>query len=158
MKKAIAVIAAFVALAFLVIPAVVFASGGFDGKAKADPPLSNVKASFKFVEAGGVLTITGNGEGFEPGESYISLIYGEGSEVDGPEACEPSGALPGNLMFVGTWDVSDNGTGKLIQAGPASGASLADIATISVRRVTVMFSAEFGPVDVSPVVACGAVK
>ena len=155
MKKLFLIV---VALALVAIPAVVFADAVIKGKAHAKPP-TQVKAKFKFVEHGGVLTITGKGKGFEPGESYVSLIYGIGSLVKGPGACEPSGTAltdPIDLMFVGFWDVSANGKGTLIQAGPASGASLTDIATISVRRE--VFIPPSGPTNPLIVEACGWVK
>ena len=154
MKKIVLIV---LAIALVLIPAVVFANGVIKGKAK-----------FKFEESEGVLTITGKGKGFEPGESYISLVYGIGSLTKGPEACEPAGGLADDLMLVGFWDVSPDGKATLIEAGPASGASLADIGTISVRREAILFSSgrppgfpeeiDEGPVVVFPVEACGAVE
>ena len=147
------------AIALLVaIPVVVFAAGS-KGIANENPP-TKVKAHFKFHDDGTTLTITGKGNGFEHGESYISLVYGIGSLVEGPEACEPAGSLAGNLMFVGTWNVSAKGKGTLIQAGPASGASLTDIGTISVRRVAMLFSPSPSPgvVTINVLESCGEVK
>ena len=166
MKKGIAVIVGLAALALVVIPAIVFANG-LSAEAEAEPP-TNVEADFEFEETDEGLIITGEGEGFEFGEIYISLVYGHGSLVEGPGACEPAGDLPGNLMFVGFWIVSPNGEARLVQTpGGASGAALDDIATISVRREAIMFAETVvdppeEPVElevtVFPVEACGAVE
>ena len=68
-------------------------------------------------------------------------------------------------MFIGIWDVSPNGEATLVQfPGEASGAALADIATISVRRQAVMLAETLDvppeeiEVTVFPVEACGAVE
>ena len=145
------------ALALVAIPAVVFA-GGIKGKAKAEPPLRDVKADFKFVASGEVLTITGKGKGFDPEATYVSLVYGKGSLVEGPEACEPAGTLDMDLMLVGEWDVSDKGKRTLnnLGVGPASGAPLDLIGTISVRRL--VFIPPLGGEFPIVVEACGAVK
>lgn len=160
MKKRFLIVLALVLVA---IPAVVFANGVMEGEAEAEPP-TDVEAEFEFEESGGVLTITGEGEGFEFGEEYISLVYGIGSLVEGPGACEPAGTLEEDHMFVGFWVVSPDGKATLIQTPEgASLAALADISTISVRRVAIMFAEglggeEIGPVVVFPVDACGAVE
>ncbi len=163
MKKSLLFIV--VALALVVLPAMVFANG-LSGESEAETP-TQVEADFEFEESDGVLTITGEGEGFEFGESYISLVYGDGSLVEGPGSCEPAGNLTGNLMFVGFWIVSPNGEAMLVQTpGGASGAALDDIATISVRREAIMLAEtivdppeepEELEVTVFPVEACGAV-
>ena len=57
------------------------------------------------------------------------IIYGNGSSVEGPGACEPSGTLAGDLKYVGFWIVSPDRMATLVRLpGGAFGATLDDIA------------------------------
>ena len=145
------------AVALLIaIPAVVFAtSSGSEGEAEAEPP-TDIGAEFTFVDDDTTLTITGTAEGMEPFHTYLSLIYGIGSLVEGIFACEPDGSIPEDRMFVGVWVVDeDNGTGTL---GPVEltgdfYVELSDIGTISVRGGGPP-AGPFAP----PVILCGEVE
>ena len=149
----------------IVIPAVVFANGGSSGEAEAEPP-TDIEANFWFDDDGSTLTITGEGEGFEPGHLYISLIYDVGSSDEGIFACEPTIFNPKDdnyildTMFVGIWDVDDlDGTATLAEVniendlgGPRVHVPLSKIGTISVR------GGDEGPLGGPPVILCGEVE
>ena len=150
LSKKILLLVVVLAIA-LAIPAVVLAALG-RADATAKPP-TKIEAEFTFKDTGSKLTITGTAEGLEPGHSYVSLIYGPGSDVTGIHACEPTDGGLGSRMFVGSWTVAADGTGTL---GPVSKkgegyVSLSEIGTISVRA-----GIPAGPGSI-PVVACGAV-
>ena len=83
------------------------------------------------------LVVNGVAKGLDPAQTYVSLIYNDGSLASGPNACAPTnGLLDGTQMFVGFWNVGPDGSGKLfaLKLGE-SYASLADIGTVSIREV-----------------------
>ncbi len=99
---------------------------------------SGVRAEIEFVDTGTALEVRGEARGLDPGKTYISLIYDNGSVATGPTACEPTGpALTFAQMFVGTWTVTAEGEGRL--RATKTGASYTPIGsfrTVSVRVVT----------------------
>ena len=83
------------------------------------------------------LIVAGEAQGFNPNNTYISLIYDSGSVDEGPNACLPtSGVLNPTQMRVDFWNVAPDGTGTLfaIKAGD-SFASLRDVGAVSIREV-----------------------
>jgi len=152
-KKLILLAMAIVLL--LVVPAVVLAAQS-DATAHAKPP-TNISAKFTFDDDGSTLTINGTAEGMDSGHPYLTLIYGDGSLVNGVDACEPATALSGS-MLIATWTVAADGTGLLGTTGTVTktGAGvytpLSEIATISVR------GGISGGAGTTPVILCGKVK
>jgi len=151
-KKLILLAMAIVLL--LVIPAVVLAAQS-DAKAHAKPP-TNISAKFTFDDDNSTLTITGKAKGMDSGHPYLTLIYGDGSVVNGTNACEPAATLSGS-MFIATWTVAADGTGLLGTDGTVTKTGgaytpLSEIATISVRG-----GISGGP-GTTPVILCGKVK
>ncbi len=148
-----------------------------EGEAKLDDPGNNadsptgVSAKIKFKDDGTTLKITGKAKGLTPGVPYASLIYDIFSSTEGPFACEPGlppdDPSPLNIfatMFVGFWDVDEDGKGKLsatnigptFTPGPPVYVPLSKIGTISIRDTTVI--GDFGPgTGPAAVVACGVV-
>ena len=87
--------------------------------------------------SGSGLVVNGSGSGFDPANTYVTLIYDPGSVAEGPNACSPtSGILDPTQMLVGFWRVDRSGRGRLfaVKSGE-SYAPLSDIGTISVREV-----------------------
>ncbi len=83
------------------------------------------------------LIVAGEGKGFNPNNTYVSLIYDPGAVAGGPTACQPtSGILNPTQMLVGFWSVASDGSGTLfaIKVGD-SFASLSDVGTVSIREV-----------------------
>ncbi len=161
-----------------VLPAFVGAHEEVEGEAKLDDPGNNafsptgVTAKIEFKDDGTTLKMTGKAKGLTPGVPYASLIYDIFSSDEGPFACEPFFApddpSPLNIfatMFVGLWDVDEDGKGKLsaTNIGPTFGPGspvyvpLSKIGTISIRDLTVI--GDFGPgTGPAAVVACGVVE
>ncbi len=82
------------------------------------------------------LVVSGRGDGFDPSQTYVSLIYDRDSVDEGPGACVPTGStLKPAQMFVGFWTINFDGTGELnaIKMG-GSFATLRDIGTLSIRQ------------------------
>jgi hypothetical protein len=102
---------------------------------------SGITARIVFLDTGDPTTgliVSGTAKGLDPEDTYITLVYDDGSVPGGPLACEPP---PDNdqteaQMFVGTWVVAPDGTGTLnaTKTG-ASYVPLDDIGTVSVREV-----------------------
>lgn len=83
------------------------------------------------------LVVNGSGSGFDPANTYVTLIYDPGAVAEGPFACSPtSGILSPTQMLVGFWRVDRTGRGRLfaVKSG-RSYAPLSDIGTISIREV-----------------------
>ena len=80
---------------------------------------SGVKARIQFVDDGMTLTVTGTAAGLDPAESYVTLIYDNGSVPSGPRACQPTIFNPEDpdfllaTMFIGFWTVDEEGRGTL---------------------------------------------
>ena len=80
---------------------------------------SGVKARIQFVDDGTTLTVTGTAAGLDPAESYVTLIYDNGSVPSGPRACQPTIFNPEDpdfllaTMFIGFWTVDEEGQGTL---------------------------------------------
>src|SRR5215216_2222249 len=72
---------------------------------------SGITARIVFLDTGDPstgLVVSGTAKGLDPEDTYITLVYDDGSVPGGPRACEPP---PGNdqtmaQMFVGTWTVA----------------------------------------------------
>src|SRR5712692_6194889 len=100
---------------------------------------SGIQANAFFVDNGSTLWVLGVATGLDPTQTYISLVYGEGSHPGGPGACEPSTTHPitGPQMFVGSWTVDPDGSGVL--SAKKTGISYVPVSsagTISVRHKT----------------------
>ena len=120
---------------------------------------SGITAKIKFVDDGTTLMVTGKAKGLDPAESYLSNIYDIGSFPSGPGAClptifnsqDPDFILP--TMFLGFWEVDQDGNGKLLVTNTNGGADfvpLDKIGTVSIRR----FIAPGAPPE-TELVACG---
>ena len=127
---------------------------------------SGIKARMQFQDDGTTLTVTGTATGLEPGESYVTLIYDNGSVPGGPKACQPTifdPTDPGFLlatMFIGFWAVDPDGRGTLEAVNTNGGfdyVPLDKFKNTSVRLVT-------GPppkgsmIPMTELVACGHVS
>ena len=136
------------------------------GQARLTPmDRSGVHANIVFVDDGTTLVVSGTATGLDPAESYLTLIYDNGSVPGGPDACEPTifdptdpGFLLGT-MVIGSWAVDAEGNGSLSAINTNFGANyvaLDQFRSTSVRRV-------LGPPPVpgapppTELVACGHV-
>ena len=136
----------------------------FNGTANLHPVNeSGVNARIEFFEDGETLTVTGAASGLDPAESYVTLIYDNGSQPDGPTPCQPTifdPTDPGFLlptMFVGAWSVDDNGRGTLVAINTNFGADyvpLERFRSTSVRLVTGP-PPPGGTIPMTQLVACG---
>lgn len=126
------------------------------GRATAHPVnQSKILGTINFTDDGTTLTVQGTASGLEPGVTYTSLIYDNGSVSGGPTACEPvTGALTQAQMFVGSWSVDANGNGMLgpVSKSGANYAALDEFRTISIRDTRIN-----GGIGPQAVVACGQV-
>ncbi len=187
MKKSLSILLALLVAAAATTPLAALSlvsadsSDGEEREAEAEledpgnfgPPPSGVTGEIEFVDDGSTtLTITGEAEGLTPGVPYVSLIYDIFSLAVGDFACEPSFAPDDpsafNIfatMFVGEWDVDEDGDGTLsainigptFAPGPPVYVPLSKIGTISIRDGTV--EGDFGPgTGPAAVVACGVVE
>ncbi len=126
---------------------------------------SGVHANIVFVDDGTTLVVSGTATGLDPDESYLTLIYDNGSVPGGPDACAPmifDPTDPGFLlgtMVIGSWTVDAEGNGSLSAINTNFGADyvrLDQFRSTSVRRV-------LGPPPVpgapppTELVACGHV-
>jgi len=83
------------------------------------------------------LIVMGTATGLNPLNTYVSLLYDNGSVPGGPNACEPSSPDPLTIpqMFVGTWVVDADGTGSLfVKKTGSTYVALARVDTISIRQ------------------------
>ncbi|MCZ6653257.1 MAG: hypothetical protein O7D91_09555 [Planctomycetota bacterium] len=126
---------------------------------------SGVHANIVFVDDGTTLVVSGTATGLDPDESYLTLIYDNGSVPGGPDACGPTifdptdpGFLLGT-MVIGSWTVDAEGNGSLSAINTNFGADyvrLNQFRSTSVRRM-------LGPPPVlgapppTELVACGHV-
>ena len=142
--------------------------GGPSRRGKADlRPIdeSGIKARIVFVDDGTTLTVTGIAAGLDPAETYLTLIYDNGSTGSGLRACQPTIFDPTDpdfllaTMFVGFWTVDSDGFGILEETNTNGGLDfvpLSKFRNVSVRRV-------IGPpskgsmIPVTKLVACGSV-
>ena len=156
---------------FLAVPTVAVANGELEGEADLHSlNSSGVTGEFEFEDDGEFLRIEGTAQGLDPGVSYVSLIYDNGSNDTEADACEPTLFDPGHpdyildTMFVGRWNVDEDGEGSLSMTnivndvdGTSVRVPLDKFHTISIRDLRVV-TEEFGP-GTGPlaVVACGVV-
>ncbi len=126
---------------------------------------SRVLATIHFADDGVNLLVTGVATGLDPGETYLTLIYDNGSVAGGPRACAPTIFDPGNpdfllaTMLVGFWEVDDDGVGTLTAINTNNGADfvpLEKFRNTSVRRFIAPPPAPGAP-PVTELVACGHV-
>ncbi len=118
-----------VALAMSMGSAASAESTGFVNQHQIDQ--SGVKGNLVFLDTEDTgMLVTGVATGLDPGLSYVTLVYDRGSVPSGPSACLPSSAGP---MFVGFWNVSDDGTGTL---DGRIDRALSDVGTSSIRIFT----------------------
>ena len=80
------------------------------------------------------LVVSGTASGLDPLQAYVTLVYDRGALPGGPAACLPTGGLTGTQMFVGFWDVAEDGSGSLFvtKTGEAY-APIDDIGAASIR-------------------------
>ncbi len=126
---------------------------------------SGVLARIEFLDDGATLTVTGSATGLDPSETYLTLIYDNGSLPGGPDACMPTvfdfmdpDFLLGT-MLVGSWVVDAEGRGTLSAVNTNFGADyvpLTRFRSTSVRRVTGPPPMPGGP-PATELVACGHV-
>ena len=126
---------------------------------------SGVEARIEFVDDGAVLTITGEATGLDPFETYVTLIYDNGSLPGGPNACAPTifnPADPGfilSTMLTGFWEVDEEGNGTLFAINTNFGADYVPLdrfRNTSVRLVTGPPPGPGAP-PMTELVACGRV-
>ncbi len=118
-----------VALALSMASAASAESTGFVNQHQIDQ--SGVKGNLVFLDTENTgMLVTGVATGLDPGLFYVTLLYDRGSVPSGPSACLPSSAGP---MFVGFWNVSDDGTGTL---DGRIDRALSDVGTSSIRIFT----------------------
>ena len=127
---------------------------------------SGVKARIQFVDDGTTLAATGTAAGLDPDESYVTLIYDNGSVPSGPRACQPTifdREDPDFLlatMFIGFWTVDQEGQGTLETINTNFGLDyvpLERFRNASVRRVTGP-PPEGSVIPMTELVACGHVS
>ena len=88
---------------------------------------SGVKANIDFVDDGTTLQINGTASGLDAGETYLTLIYDNGSVPGGPNACTPTIFDPQDpdfllgTMVIGFWEVDAQGQGTLSAINTNSG-------------------------------------
>ena len=143
--------------------------GDDDGVTEAEADLrtlneSGIEGEIEFTDDGSTLTIVGEAEGMDPTappDTYVSLIYDNGSFATGPDACEPIIFDPTDpdfilpTMFIGVWSVDEEGEGTLEATNTNGGADyvpLDKFRTISIRDTRINMG--FGP---EAVAACGVV-
>ncbi len=127
---------------------------------------SGIKARIEFQDDGTTLMVTGTATGLDPGESYVTLIYDNGSVPGGPKACQPTIFDPTDpdfllaTMFIGFWAVDPDGQGTLAAVNTNGGLDyvpLDKFKNTSVRLV-------IGPppkgsvIPMTELVACGHVS
>ncbi len=126
---------------------------------------SGVHARIEFVDDGATLTVFGEAAGLEPAESYVTLIYDNGSAPGGPNPCAPTifnPQDPGFLlatMLIGFWSVDADGNGTLFAINTNFGADYVPLdrfRSTSVRLVTGPPPAPGRP-PATELVACGHV-
>ena len=127
---------------------------------------SGVKARMQFVDDGTMLTVSGMAAGLDPAESYVTLIYDNGSLPGGPSACQPTifdPTDPGFLlmtMFIGFWTVDADGRGTLKAINTNGGfdyVPLDKFRNASVRLV-IGPPPDGGVIPMTELVACGHVS
>ena len=102
------------------LPAVSYAGhlGTATGQANLHPVgASGVKGNFTFVDNGSTITMSGSARGLIPGDTYVSLIYDNGSVPGGffafgaqgatKGACDPTSEDLEGMMLVGNPNVED---------------------------------------------------
>lgn len=105
---------------------------------------SGVKGIIDFTDNGRELLVAGTAAGLNPSQSYVSLIYDNGSVPGGPDACDltifdsedPDFILP--TMFIGYWVVNSDGSGALSETNTNGGVDyvpLDKFRTISIMLV-----------------------
>ncbi len=126
---------------------------------------SRVKAKIEFVDDGSTLFVRGAATGLDPTQTYLTLIYDNGSVAKGPTACTPTIFDPENpeflldRMIVGAWRVDARGIGRLSAINTNFGADYVPVglfANASVRRVLGSRPAPGAPPP-TELVACGEV-
>ncbi len=102
---------------------------------------SEIQGRALFLDTGSAdtgLVVSATATGLDPNQGYISLVYDIGAVSGGPSACVPSPAstLGFQKMFVGTWVVNPDGTGRLFAVKTGSSyAPLADLGAVSIRVI-----------------------
>ncbi len=93
---------------------------GFAAMANLQPMnQSGIRARIEFLDDGTTLTVTGAATGLHPAESYVTLIYDNGSVPGGPNGCAPTIFDPQDpgfvlgTMLIGFWNVDSEGIGSL---------------------------------------------
>ena len=126
---------------------------------------SGISARIEFVDDGATLTVTGTASGLDPAESYVTLIYDNGSVPGGPNACQPTVFDPNDpdfllgTMLIGFWEIDPDGNGTLSATNTNFGADYVPLdrfRSTSVRRIVGPPPAPGAP-PLTELVACGHV-
>jgi dipeptidyl aminopeptidase/acylaminoacyl peptidase len=139
-KRTLFALVLVVALSLLAaVPALGAAKTRTSANLHEEPGGSGVTATINFDDDGTTVRIRGHASGMDPGTTYISLIYDNGSVDTGEFACLPTDGSIIDRMFVGVWKVLPNGNGILmatnfeLDGGGKVYVSPDDFNTISVR-------------------------
>ena len=134
------------------------------GQANLQPiDRSGVRAKITFIDDGSMLMVLGTATGLDPAQSYVTLIYDNGSLPGGPSACQPTIFNPFDpefllpTMFVGFWSVDADGNGTLNAINTNGGFNyvpLEKFRSTSVRLVTGP-PPPGGSIPMTQLVACG---
>lgn len=114
----------------------------------AGPNPVNITATVSLCQANGVLRGVGIGRGFQPGKTYISLLYKngnvttcsrfpEGVDASLANASNPQSGVDNDFasMMLGIWQVRPDGSATLIVMKDAPVPGLQNYKTVSVREM-----------------------
>lgn len=118
---------------------------------------SHIQAHVHVLDNGSKLQFIGVASGMNPNDTYVSLIYDNGSVSGGKHACEPTNkSLSFAQMFVGSWEPKDSSDRTLSAA--MSGSSYTPLGTFRTMSVREDLGAAIpNPMDRFQLRSCGLV-
>ncbi len=126
---------------------------------------SGVKATIDFVDNSTTLVVNGTATGLDPNESYVTLIYDNGSVPGGPGACAPTIFDPEDsdfllrTMLLGFWNVDPSGNGTLSAINANFGADYVPLDKFRATSVRLVLGPPPSPgaPPLTKLMACGRV-